>query len=175
MALTVPWEIVISTAGGVAATVVGVFAGGVVGRRGQNEQWVRDNRTATYATFLREFVAVEIELRTAFLADRPHRLDWAPWNAALVALSLVATREVAAAAAELTSTVGRFAELVARSPKTREELREAQEALAAGQLRFVNAARVSLDGSQAPLDWQLGGPPAWAETEPYAPDSDVTA
>ncbi|MEU1328605.1 hypothetical protein [Streptomyces sp. NPDC005865] len=116
------------------------------------------------------FVAVEIELRTAFLADRAHRLDLAPWNAALVALSLVATREVAAAAAELTGAVGRFAELVARSPKTREDLREIQEALAKGQLRFVNAARISLDHSQPPLDWQLGGPPAWAMTEPYAPD-----
>lgn len=168
--MAVPWELVISTAGGVAATVVGVLAGGVIGRRGQNEQWVRDNRTATYASFLREFVAVEIELRTAFLADRAHRLDWAPWNAALVALSLVATREVAAAAAELTGAVGRFAELVARSPKTREDLREIQEALAKGQLRFVNAARISLDHSQPPLDWQLGGPPAWAMTEPYAPD-----
>ncbi|MFI0243041.1 hypothetical protein [Streptomyces sp. NPDC016845] len=167
--MAVPWEMVISTVGGVSATVVGVFAGGLVGRRGQNEQWVRDNRTATYAAFLREFVAVEIELRTAFLADRPHRLEWAPWNAALTALSLVATREVAAAAAELTGAIGRFAQLVARSPKTREELREVQEALAAGQLQFVNAARASLDASQLPLDWQLGGPPAWTATEPYAP------
>ncbi|MFD9405037.1 hypothetical protein ACFWA4_40265 [Streptomyces sp. NPDC060011] len=167
--MAVPWELVISTAGGVTATVVGVIAGGVVGRRGHSEQWVRDNRTTTYAAFLQEFAAVEIELRNAFTEDRPNRVDWVAWNAALVALSLVATREVAAAAAELTGAVGHFAELVARSPKTRGELREIHGRLAAGQLRFVNAARASLDGSQLPLDWQLGGPPAWREIEPYAP------
>ncbi|MEV8018040.1 hypothetical protein AB0O76_17210 [Streptomyces sp. NPDC086554] len=145
------------------------MAGGVVGRRGQNEQWVRDNRTTTYATLMREFTKVEIELREAFIEDRPNRLDWAPWNAALVALSLVATREVAAAAWRLTDAVGRFALLVDRSPKTREDLQEIHGALAAAQLAFVNAARRSLDSSQQSLDLQLGGPPPWREVEPYAP------
>ena len=167
--LAVPWELVISTAGGVAATVVGVFAGGVVGRRGQNEQWVRDNRTAAYAAFLKSFATLEMDLREAFLEDRPHTADWVPWHSALTMISLVAPREVAAAASELTRAVGRFAELVDSSPKTREDLQELHAALVEGQMRFVNAARASLDGSQSPLDWQLGGPPAWHEIEPYAP------
>ena len=99
------------------------------------------------------------------------RLDWAPWNAALVSLSLVATREVAAAAAELTSGIGQLGLMVDHSPKTREELQEIVSALAAAQLAFVNAARRSLHPSQDPLDWQLGGPPGWHEIEPYLPAS----
>jgi hypothetical protein len=160
---------VISSAGGVAATVVGVFAGGVVGRRGQNEQWIRDNRTKAYAAFLEAFATLEMDLREAFLEDRPHTYDWVPWHSALTAVSLVAPREVAAAASELTGAVGRFAELVDNSPKRREDLQEVHAALVAGQIRFVNAARESLDGGQEPLAWQLGGPPAWHEIEPYAP------
>ncbi|MGV9879629.1 hypothetical protein [Streptomyces sp. NPDC003006] len=167
--LAVPWELAISSAGGVAATVVGVVAGGVVGRRGQNQQWIRDNRTAAYAAFLQAFATLEMELREAFLKDRPHTADWVPWHSALTTISLVAPREVAAAASELTGTVGRFAELVDSSPKTREDLRGIHTALVEGQMRFVNAARASLDGSQLPLDWQLGGPPPWHEVEPYAP------
>lgn len=165
------WEALISTAGGAAATIIGVVAGGVLGRRSQNQQWVRDNQTKTYSTFLQEVTKVEMELREAYIADRPLVFDWAPWNAALVSLSLVATREVAAAAAELTSGIGRFGLMVDRSPTTREELQEIVSVLAAAQLAFVNAARRSLHHSQDPLDWQLGGPPAWHEIEPYAPGS----
>ncbi len=171
--MAVPWELVISTAGGVAATVVGVVAGGVVGRRGQNEQWIRDNRTKAYADFLQAFATLEMELREAFLEDRPHTVDWVPWHSALTTISLVAPREVAAAASELTGAVGRFCELVDSSPKTREDLRGIHAVLVEGQMRFVNAARGSLDGSQSPLEWQLGGPPAWHEIEPYAPAPSV--
>ncbi|WP_431040502.1 hypothetical protein ACQUSR_00385 [Streptomyces sp. P1-3] len=171
--MAVPWELVISSAGGVAATVVGVVAGGVVGRRGQNQQWIRDNRTAAYAAFLQAFATLEMELREAFLEDGPHTADWVPWHSALTMISLVAPREVAAAASELTGAVGRFAELVDSSPKTREDLQGIHTALVEGQMRFVNAARASLDGSQLPLNWQLGGPPPWHEIEPYAPGPSV--
>ncbi|MFG1808026.1 hypothetical protein [Streptomyces sp. NPDC049040] len=167
--MAVPWDLVVSSAGGVAATVVGVFAGGVIGRRGQSEQWIRDNRTAAYAAFLGAFATLEMEIRDAFVEDRPLAADWVPWHSALTMISLVAPQDVAAAASELTGAVGHFAELVDRSPKTREDLRAIHAALVEGQMRFVNAARTSLDGSQSPLDWQLGGPPAWHEIEPFAP------
>lgn len=160
------WEALIPTAVGAAATIMGVVAGGVLGRRSQSQQWVRDNQTKTYSTFLQEFTKVEMELRDAYLEDRPAALDWAPWNAALVSLSLVATREVAAAAAELTSGIGQLGLMVDHSPKTREELQEIVSALAAAQLAFVNAARRSLHPSQDPLDWQLGGRRAGMRSSP---------
>ena len=149
---------------------MGVVAGGVLGRRSQSQQWVRDNQTKTDSTFLQEFTKVEMELRDAYVEDRPRRprlgtVERCPG----VARSLVATREVAAAAAELTSGIGQLGLTVDHSPKTREELQEIVSALAAAQLAFVNAARRSLHPSQDPLDWQLGGPPGLARDRALTP------
>ncbi|MER6187961.1 hypothetical protein [Streptomyces sp. NPDC001652] len=132
-------------------------------------RWLRDTQTAAYGAFLREFTAVEIELREAYLDDRPDNANW-PFNAALTSLSLVATRDVANAAGDLADAIGRFALLVADGgPKNRDDLPRIMAELASGQLAFVNAARRSLDGSQQSIARQLGGPPPWREIEPYAP------
>ena len=168
--MSVPWDAVMTTGIGAAATVTGILVGAVVGRRNQNQQWLRDTQAAAYAAYLREFTAIEIELREAYLGDRSNTADWAPLNAALTSLSLVATPEVANAAGEVTEAVGRFALMVADpGPKDRDELRRIMSELASGQVSFVNAARHSLDPSQQPLGRQLGGPPPWHEIEPYAP------
>jgi hypothetical protein len=168
--LAAPWDALASTSVGAVATVLGIVVGGFVGRRSQNQQWLRDTQTAAYGAFLQEFTAVEIELREAYLGDRPNNVDWPPFNAALASLSLVTTRDVANAAGDLADAVGRFALLVADSgSKNRDDLQRIMGELASGQLAFVNAARRSLDGSQQSIDRQLGGPPPWREIEPYAP------
>ncbi|MGW7103257.1 hypothetical protein [Streptomyces sp. NPDC054838] len=168
--LAVPWDALASTSVGAVATILGIVVGGFVGRRSQNQQWLRDTRTAAYGAFLQEFTAVEIELREAYLDDRPNNVDWPPFNAALTSLSLVATRDVANEAGDLADAIGRFALLVADcGPKNRDNLQRIMAELAAGQLAFVNASRRSLDGSQQSIDRQLGGPPPWREIEPYAP------
>ncbi|MFM9455206.1 hypothetical protein [Streptomyces europaeiscabiei] len=85
----------------------------------------------------------------------------------MTSLSLVATPGVANAAGELADAIGRFALLVAdHGPKNRDNLKRIMGELASGQLAFVNAARSSLDGSQQPINRQLGGPPPWREIEP---------
>jgi hypothetical protein len=168
--LAAPWDALASTSVGAVATILGIVVGGFVGRRSQNQQWLRDTQTAAYGAFLREFTAVEIELREAYLDDRPNNANWPPFNAALTSLSLVATRDVANAAGDLADAIGRFALLVADGgPKNRDDLQRIMAELASGQLAFVNAARRSLDGSQQPIARQLGGPPPWREIEPYAP------
>lgn len=168
--LAAPWDVLVSTSVGAVATIIGIVVGGFVGRRSQNRQWLRDTQTAAYGAFLQEFTAVGIELREAYLDDRPNNANWPPCNAALTSLSLVATRDVANAAGDLTDAVGRFALLVAdRGPTNRDSLQRIMAELASGQLAFVNAARSSLDGSQPPIDRQLGGPPPWREVEPHLP------
>ncbi|MGW0708122.1 hypothetical protein ACWD4G_19575 [Streptomyces sp. NPDC002643] len=169
--MAVPWDAMIPTTIGAAATVVGIVIGGFLGRRNQNQQWLRDTQAVAYAAYLREFTAVEIELREAYVDSRPNRADWAPFNSALTSLSLVATPEVADAAADLTEAVGRFALLVADHdrPRDRDALRRIISELTTGQTTFVNAARHSLAPTQHPLTRQLGGPPPWREIEPYVP------
>ncbi|MGO4458911.1 hypothetical protein AB4039_16690 [Streptomyces sp. M-16] len=161
--MAVPWELLISTAGGVAATVVGVIAGGIVGRRSQNRQWLQGTQTAAYERFLQAFGAVEAELREAFLEERePAAHVWGPFNAGVQSLSLVATREAATAALQLCDVVEDFTILFhGRQSTDLEELRPIHSALEEAHLKFVNAARRSLDASQEHLDQTLGGPSPW--------------
>ncbi|AUY47833.1 hypothetical protein [Streptomyces sp. CB01881] len=161
--MAVPWDLLISTAGGVAATVVGVIAGGIVGRRGQNRQWLQGTQTAAYERFLQAFGAVEAELREAFLEERrPAPLIWGPFNAGVQSLSLVATREAADAAIELCEVVEDFTILFhGRQTTDLEKLRPIHSALEEAHLKFVNAARRSLDPSQEHFVRTLGGPPPW--------------
>ncbi|MFI9243799.1 hypothetical protein ACIGXF_14620 [Streptomyces sp. NPDC053086] len=164
--MAVPWDLLISTAGGVAATVVGVIAGGIVGRRGQNRQWLQGTQTVAYERFLQAFGAVEAELREAFLEERqPAPAIWGPFNAGVQSLSLVATREAAAATLELCDVVEDFTLLFhgrhGRQPTDLEQLRPIHSALEEAHLKFVNAARRSLDPSQERLDQTLGGPSPW--------------
>jgi hypothetical protein len=158
----------ISTTGGVAATIVGVVAGGVVGRRSQNRQWLQESQTAAYEKFLQAFGTVEMELRHAFLEGRRPAVVWEPFNAALQSMCLVASREAAAAAEQLCDIIEEFTILFhGRQPTDLEELRPIHGGLYEAHLKFVNAARRSLDQSQPHLARTLGGPSPWHGLESF--------
>ncbi|MER6568395.1 hypothetical protein ABT288_20030 [Streptomyces sp. NPDC001093] len=160
--MAIPWELLISTAGGVTATIVGVVAGGVVGRRSENRKLLLETQTSAYERFLQAFGAVEMELREAFLERRRPAVAWGPFNAAIQSLSLVANPETAAAALQLCDVIEDFTILFHdRQPADLEELRPVHAALDQGHLKFVNAARRSLHLSQERLDQTLGGPSPW--------------
>ncbi|MGW2742558.1 hypothetical protein [Streptomyces sp. NPDC001450] len=164
--MAVPWGLLISTVGGVAATVVGVIAGGVVGRRSQNRQWLQESRTAAYEKFLQAFGAVEMELREAFVDRRAPAVAWGPFNAALQSMSLVASQEAMAAAERICYFIEEFTILFhGRQPSDLEELRPIHGGLYEAHVRFVNAARRSLDPTQEHLVQALGGPSAWHGVE----------
>lgn len=156
----VPWDVVLSTVGGVAAAVVGVLVGGLVSRRGQNLVWLRDTQAAACAAVLREFAHVEVELRSAYYSRRTPRVDWAPWGASLAGLSLICSPEVSDKAGDLTEVMAAFETFVNGSPDPDDEgLANMSDRIVAAQMAFVNAARRSLDSRQKPLTRQLGGPP----------------
>ncbi|AKJ12551.1 hypothetical protein ABB07_21720 [Streptomyces incarnatus] len=158
-----------------AATVVGVIAGGVVGRRSQNRQWLQESRTAAYEKFLQAFGAVEMELREAFVDRRAPAVVWGPFNAALQSMSLVASWDAMAAAERICCFVEEFTILFhGRQPSDLEELRPIHGGLYEAHLRFVNAARRSLDPTQEHLVQALGGPSAWHGVESaWAPGDGV--
>ncbi|MFF2045107.1 hypothetical protein ACFVVX_32300 [Kitasatospora sp. NPDC058170] len=167
--MAVDWDTLATTGLGAATTVLGIVIGGFVGRRSQDRQRVLDTRSAAYATFLREYAKAEIDLREAYTANRPNTVDWDSFNGALVALSLVAPQEVSAAVRPILEALGELCVLIVREPKIAREYQLVHEALSHGQIAFVNAARRSLDSSQGPLDWVMGGPPAWSEVERWLP------
>lgn len=164
------WDTMATTSLGAVTTMLGIVAGGFVGRRSQDRQTIRDARSAAYATFLKEFARLEIALREAYTANRPDTADWESFNAALVALSLVAPRDVSAAAEQMASSpIIKLTVLIAREPKIHEEYQQVHEELRQAQLAFVNAARRTLDGSQGPIDWVMGGPPPWSAVKHWLP------
>ncbi|MFI5998088.1 hypothetical protein ACIBAC_40290 [Streptomyces sp. NPDC051362] len=145
--MAVPWGLLISTAGGVAATIVGVIAGGVVGRRSQNRQWLQESRTAAYEKFLQAFGTV-VELRHTFLEGRRPAVVWEPFNAALQSMCLVANRDAITAAGQLCDVIEEFTILFhGRQPTDLEELRPIHNGLHEAHLQFVNEALRSLDTS----------------------------
>jgi hypothetical protein len=48
--------------------------------------------------------------------------------------------------------------LVGRRPDGHDDYRNLHRQMSRAQLAFVDAARLSLDGSQQSLDWRMGGP-----------------
>ena len=166
--MAVPWDLVITATGGIAATVVGVVAGGFVGRRSQNRQWLQAAQTAAYEKFLQAFGAVEAELREAFLDERRPTVDWGPFVAATHSVTLVANRETNDAAGQLCEIMEDFTILFhGRQPTDLEELRPIHTALGEAHQIFINAARRSLDRSQEHLDKPMGGPSPWRGVESF--------
>jgi hypothetical protein len=153
----VPWALAITSAGGVATTLLGVV-GGLLGQRTQSRQWLTDMKATTYAAVLREYTRVEFGLRLAYFDRRPAEVDWAAWSEALTSLSLVGEDPVITAANELATIIAEVSEHAHHGNREPEPWRLLQARLAEAQLTFVNAARRSLDRKQPPARVRLGGP-----------------
>lgn len=153
------WTTLISLIGGVAAAILGVVVGGMVTRKAQSEQWLRDAQMATYAKFLQAYAHVEEELRTAYFSSLPVDVDWASYSAALTSLSLVAGTELSNSARELAEAMAAYGEFVQANAPDLDKERALRQRLAEAQVVFVNTARGSLGLQNLPVPWPLGGPP----------------
>ncbi|HEU5156967.1 MAG TPA: hypothetical protein VFU43_08225 [Streptosporangiaceae bacterium] len=154
----VPWAVVATTAGGVATTLLGVVAGGLLGRRTQDRHWLKDTKSAAYAAVLREYMRVEFDLRRAHLGRRPPQVDWAQWGAALATLSLVAEDRVVLAAQAITETLNGMEAYIHAGDRDEDAWARLLNTLADAQMEFVNTARQSLDKTQSALSTRIGGP-----------------
>ena len=159
--MPVVWDAAVSTAIGATATIAGVVAGGMISRRGEDRRWLRDTQMGAYAAVLREYTRIEFELRSAYHRNMQPSIDWAPWGAALASLSLVATHDVGSATSALSEAMRSFEQFVLGGKRSGDEdLQAVTRIVASAQMTFVDTARRSLERSQHPLPWQLGGPPA---------------
>ena len=161
------------TAGvGAAATVVGVVVGGVVTRRAQDRQWLRDKQLAAYVELLSHYAKFTIIISRAHYARGEWDYDWGAWSAALTTSSLVAPSTVAAEIDRFGYAIDGFLKRVNRernsinNPLNEQEFEEASRAPAAAQLALINVMRRSLGKDQGNLKVQLGGAQARPEHWP---------
>jgi hypothetical protein len=151
----------VTTAAGALLATLGVIVGGVVARRAQDRQWLRDKQLAAYEELLRQYARFAMELRRAHADRRPKDYDWAEWSAALVSASLVAPADVAAAIDGFGRAIDPFLAATAGNPAeqplTEEEFDRASAGPAKAQLLLVNAIRRSLGKDQGALPVWIGG------------------
>jgi hypothetical protein len=161
-ASTLPWDVLISTLGTAAATLLGVVVGGTIGSRAQTRHWSLTAQTDACVKLLREFTRIYLELARA---NREHPRDyrrsttWAPWNEALAELNLLADASIVAAAHRVDALFWDINLRMTRAEVSEAEWLSFRERVEASRLDFVNAVRRHLGRGEAPLRQLSGRPP----------------
>ncbi|MEU3783407.1 hypothetical protein [Streptomyces sp900129855] len=156
-------DTLVTTATGALSATVGVLVGGIVTRRAQDRQWLRDRQLAAYQELFSHYARFTMELRRAHGDRRGWDCDWGEWNAALMRVSLVAPAEVATEIDVFGRAINSFLDQVARGrdplqdPVSLEEFEQARQAPAEAQVKLVNAIRRSLSNDQNGLPFGIGG------------------
>ena len=180
VAAAIPWEVVLSTAGGALATLVGVLVGGAISSRAQTRHWTLTTQAEACAGVLREYTQVSIALSRARFHDEPQPeerplLDWAPWNQALEVLNLVADRRIVAAAHRIDAVFWELNLRVRRGELKGPQWFPARDRMEAARLNFVNTARQLLARPGPDLPRLSGRPdpsnPVWRESPADQPRS----
>ncbi|MCF4121582.1 hypothetical protein L1785_11370 [Antribacter sp. KLBMP9083] len=156
-------EALVTTAAGALSATVGVLVGGIVARRAQDNQWLRDQQLGAYQDLFSHYAKFTMELRQAHGAQRGWDYDWGEWNAALMRAGLVAPGDVAAEIDGFGRAINSFLDQVARSrdprldPLSPEAFEQARQAPAQAQVKLVNAIRRSLSRDAEGLPFGIGG------------------
>ncbi len=174
-----PWSLIITTAGAVLTTLLGVLVGGAVSNRSQQRSWSRDRQADACAQVLRESSNVLIEL-AAMSAQRvkpartqsadplclPTPIDWKPWNEALAMVNLVADHEIADAAHAIDAEIWPVHLKIKRGLASDGDWYVLRDKVEVRRQDFVNVARKRLSSSGPPLPSLTGRPapdnPMWA-------------
>jgi hypothetical protein len=165
-AFVISVDVVVSTAGGILATLAGVLAGGVVTNRAQTQQWLRGEQVRACADVLRESTKVLLELERARRKNRKQDVDWGPWNEALATTSVVAEQAVVDAAVRLDECFWPSSKKVDSLNVTDDEWRAMQDDIESRRLEFINTSRRVLRRSGPPLKQIVGRPSEWKWQEP---------
>ncbi|MBK6012588.1 hypothetical protein JHN45_15715 [Streptomyces sp. MBT53] len=157
-------DTLVTTAAGALAATAGVLVGGIVTRRAQDRQWIRDQQLAAYQELFSHYAKFTMELRRAHGERRGWDYDWGEWSAALMHVSLVAPTEVAVEVDVFGRAIDSFLDQVergertpVRNPLSPEEFEQARQAPAQAQVRLVNAIRRSLSNDHKGLLFGIGG------------------
>ncbi|MFE5893994.1 hypothetical protein ACFQ6E_34315 [Streptomyces sp. NPDC056462] len=157
-------EGLVTTVAGALLATAGVLVGGVVTRRAQDQQWIRDQQLASYQELFSHYAKFTMELRRAHGDERGWDYDWGEWSATLIRVSLVAPTEVAKEIDNFGRAIDSFLDHVERGDRTPlrnplgpEEFEAARQESVVAQARLVNAIRRSLSGDSKGLPFGIGG------------------
>ncbi|MFD7206160.1 hypothetical protein [Streptomyces sp. NPDC059893] len=157
-------DTLVTTVAGALSATAGVLVGGIVTRRAQDRQWTRDQQLAAYQELFSHYAKFTMELRRAHGERRGWDYDWGEWSAALIRVSLVASKEVAAEIDNFSRAINSFLDQVERGERTPlrdplspEEFEQARQASAQAQVKLVNAIRRSLSSDHKGLPFGIGG------------------
>ena len=156
-------DTLVTTVTGALSATIGVVVGGVVTRRAQDRQWLRDRQLAAYQELFSHYAKFTMEIGRAHADRRGWDYDWGEWSAVLTRVGLVAPNDVAVAIDQFGQAVDTFLEKVARqadplmNPLNSDEFHAAHQESVQAQIQLVNAIRRSLSNDRKGLPFKIGG------------------
>ena len=91
--MTPYWQVLLTTAAGVVATLIGVVAGGIVSRRATRSQWSHESQLTACTTLLGRYAATYRAVRQRAV-DGAEPIDWTAWHQGLHLVLLTAAPEL---------------------------------------------------------------------------------
>jgi hypothetical protein len=142
--------VIIPVVGGIVATLVGVVLGGVLTRRAQERQWLRDRQLEACLGIMRESNRAQFALRAAWREGT--RPDWVPWNEALTIVSFVHGPEIVTSAQQIDETFWETNHKIGSGQIASEEAwAQVRDVIEKARLDFVNLARRHLTEQREPV------------------------
>jgi hypothetical protein len=141
-------DVVLPVFGGIAATLLGVFAGSGQSRRQQTQAWLRDHQVEASAAVVREAMRAQIALARK-ARDSSTSIDWAPWSEALSVMLIVGDQRAVAALQAIDQTLWDVADMLKAHPTLTDAQWDVMRgSMEAAQLSFVNTVRGHLIAHQ---------------------------
>lgn len=157
----IPVDVIVSTAGGVLATLAGVLVGGLQGSRSQTQQWFRAEQVQVCADVLRESTKILLEFERAGRQNRKQQVDWGPWNEVLATISVVADQSIVDAAVRIDECFWDSSDPIDALNLGYDEWVAIRDRIELRRLEFINVSRRVLGRSGSPLQQILGRPAHW--------------
>ncbi|MFB8754485.1 hypothetical protein [Streptomyces nigra] len=149
--MTWDWATTVTTAGGVAAALIGVVAGSYLTSRINRMHWSREKQIDACSAIVAESTRIQLALRRAW--KHGDSVDWVPWNVALGTIWLVGSPAVVQAAARIDEVFWAHSDQFIDQTASGEQVwRRARDEMESARLEFINAARLSVDPQHTPLN-----------------------
>lgn len=143
--------VVLSSAGGVAATLLGAVTGGAIAGRSQRMHWRRDKQIDACTAITAESTRTQLALRRRWRYKE--QVDWNGWNQALAMISLVGTPNAIKSVDEMDAVFWQStSEIKGLKPGNEQGWSQIVHRLETARLDFINVARREIVGLDASLE-----------------------
>ncbi|MEV0136630.1 hypothetical protein AB0H83_50430 [Dactylosporangium sp. NPDC050688] len=162
--MTPYWQVLLTAAAGVVATLTGVVAGGVVSRRATRSQWSHETHLTACTTLLGRYASTYRAVRQRAEAG-VEPVDWAAWHQGLHLVLLTAAPQLVQRVLAVDEQFWRISVASAGDAVPLERWLELRQPIDRAYLDMVNSMRAELLLAPAPLPKADGRPddndPVW--------------